>query len=59
MKVMVIPERDQKARQHKKYGYAYVKLAKKPLYDKREHIIKNIGVVRNKNQVCSQSPHAG
>lgn len=58
MKVVIITEGYQKARQHKEYTYPYVELAKKALQNMREVTVKNIAIMRYENQVSRNCAHA-
>ena len=55
---IIIPEGDQKAREHKENGYPDMKFNKKAPDKMRKLRIKNIAEMRNKNQVSGQCTYA-
>lgn len=58
LKSIKVAERDQKTRKHKENSYPNMELIKKTLHSMGKVLIKRVGVMRYKNQVCRQRPHA-
>jgi hypothetical protein len=56
---VIISESDEEARKHKENGYPDMKFGKKAPDKMRELRIKNVGKMRNKNQVSGQCTYAG
>jgi hypothetical protein len=58
LKIIVIPEGDQKARQHEKDGYPDMELKKETLDKMGETFVERVFIMRYKYQVCRQRAYA-